>query len=275
MHYYPHHIGDYRRDTAHLSILEHGAYRLLLDEYYVSARPLPSDLPTLCRITRALSRAERDAVAHILRTYFQPTPEGYRHKRVEAELATYQERLDHATIAGRASAEARRNRRTTNATPTHDPTLVTPGVPPGAQPNTQPNVNPNSTNQEPGTNNQLRSHPGVNSPRPRPTLAQVRSQAPSLGLTPDEAETWWNAREASGWTRSSNGSTTPVGNWQADLKTYTHSSRQRQHDRQQAAATARTRHRLPPHPRHPAYTTAAATTHHTPQDIGEFCPDQR
>lgn len=273
MHYYPHHIGDYRRDTAHLSILEHGAYRLLLDEYYVSARPLPSDLPTLCRITRALSRAERDAVAHILRTYFQPTPEGYRHKRVEAELTAYQAKADQTAQAGRASGIARRTRspKFTNDAPTDVPTDTSTFVRTNVATETPTIVR---TNQEPGTNNQLRSHPGVNSPRPRPTLAQARSQAPSLGLTPDEAETWWNAREASGWTRSSNGSTTPVGNWQADLKTYTHSSRQRQHDRQQAA-TARTRHRLPPHPRHPAYITAAATTDHTPQDIGEFCPDQR
>lgn len=271
MHYYPHHIGDYRRDTAHLSILEHGAYRLLLDEYYVSARPLPSDLPTLCRITRALSRAERDAVAHILRTYFQPTPEGYRHKRVEAELATYQERLDQAHSAARTSAEVRRQRRSPSSVRTKTSATEQAEAQAPAHAGAQASA---IANQEPGTNNQLRSHPGVNSPRPRPTLAQARSQAPSLGLTPDEAETWWNAREASGWTRSSNGSTTPVGNWQADLKTYPHSSRQRQHDRQQAA-TARTRHRLPPHPRHPAYITAAATTDHTPQDIGEFCPDQR
>ena len=41
MHYYQFHCGDYARDTGHLSAAEHGAYRLMLDWYYINERPIP------------------------------------------------------------------------------------------------------------------------------------------------------------------------------------------------------------------------------------------
>ena len=37
--WYPHYPGDYGRDTGHLSLIEHGAYRLLLDHCYMTAKP--------------------------------------------------------------------------------------------------------------------------------------------------------------------------------------------------------------------------------------------
>jgi Protein of unknown function (DUF1376) len=40
MYYYQHHIGDYRKDTSHLSLIEHGIYRQLLDLYYITEKPL-------------------------------------------------------------------------------------------------------------------------------------------------------------------------------------------------------------------------------------------
>ena len=34
MHYYPKNIGDYRRDTMNLSLLEHGVYMTLIDQCF-------------------------------------------------------------------------------------------------------------------------------------------------------------------------------------------------------------------------------------------------
>lgn len=61
-----------------------------------------------------------------------------------------------------------------------------------------------------------------NAPARRPTLAQAKSAASSIGVAPEMADGWWNAREASDWMKgTAGGGTTPVGsNWQADLKTY-------------------------------------------------------
>ncbi len=53
MNYYSHHIGDYTTDTAHLSLLEDGAYRRLMDRYYTTEAPLPVDEPALFRVVRA------------------------------------------------------------------------------------------------------------------------------------------------------------------------------------------------------------------------------
>jgi len=53
----------------------------------------------------------------------------------------------------------------------------------------------------------------------RPTLNQAISQASNIGMTPEAATAWWQAREASDWQKATaGGSTTPVGrNWQADM----------------------------------------------------------
>ena len=41
MNFYKRFIGDYQRDTAHLAMLEHGAYTALLDAYHATEKPLP------------------------------------------------------------------------------------------------------------------------------------------------------------------------------------------------------------------------------------------
>lgn len=115
MHYYSHHIGDYRRDTSALSMIEHGAYRLLMDEYYVSGKPLPLDVVKLCRIVRALSKAERDAVSFILSEFFTPEDDGFHQCRIDAEIEIYEQQRIKASEAGKASAAKRNAIKTGNA----------------------------------------------------------------------------------------------------------------------------------------------------------------
>ena len=43
MNYYERHLGDYARDTGHLSMLEHGAYTLLMDRSSASEQGIPAD----------------------------------------------------------------------------------------------------------------------------------------------------------------------------------------------------------------------------------------
>lgn len=103
MNYYEHHLGDYVRDTAHLSMLEDGAYRRLMDAYYIREQPLPPALKDCCRLARAQSKPERDAVDAVLKEFFHQSPEGWRHKRCDEEIARY---LDKQAKA-RRSAQAR------------------------------------------------------------------------------------------------------------------------------------------------------------------------
>jgi len=70
MNFYQHHLGDYAKDTGHLSLLEHGVLRTLLDWQYSSERPLPAEISTLHRICRAFSRLERDTTTRIRNEFF-------------------------------------------------------------------------------------------------------------------------------------------------------------------------------------------------------------
>jgi len=86
MNFYKHFIGDYARDTAHLSMLEHAAYRMLLDHYYATEKPLP--MPAQCqRICRASTEAEKAAVKYVVETFF---PEGV-NKRADKEIKDFRD----------------------------------------------------------------------------------------------------------------------------------------------------------------------------------------
>ena len=93
MNYYPHHIGDYLRDTAHLTAIEDGIYRRMLDVYYASEKPLPLDNQWVCRLVRAHSKEERDAVEEILRQFFKKYEDGWRNKRADEEIRVLNKRL--------------------------------------------------------------------------------------------------------------------------------------------------------------------------------------
>lgn len=84
MNYYKRHLGDYARDAGHLSMLEHGAFTLLLDRYYAAERPLERD--EAIRVCRAKSKDEVAAVEYVLRSFFTEEPAGFRNKRADSEI---------------------------------------------------------------------------------------------------------------------------------------------------------------------------------------------
>lgn len=81
------HIGDYKRDTGHLRTVEHGAYFLLIMHYWARGA-LPNDDGQLARIAGMTDKEWRVA-RPTLAAFFQP---GWRHGRVEDELAAARER---------------------------------------------------------------------------------------------------------------------------------------------------------------------------------------
>lgn len=97
MNHYPHHLGDYAKDTMGLSLLEHGAYRLLIDAYYATERPIPPGLDAACRMVRAASKPERAAVDFVLKTYFHGDAHGWHHKRIDSEIAAYRAKSEKAS----------------------------------------------------------------------------------------------------------------------------------------------------------------------------------
>jgi uncharacterized protein YdaU (DUF1376 family) len=91
----PFYIADYLGDTEHLSTLQHGAYCLLLFSYWRRGG-LPNDDQQLANIAKMpLS----DWLIHrpILQALFY---DGWRHKRVDAELRRYGEKVARLRVAG-------------------------------------------------------------------------------------------------------------------------------------------------------------------------------
>lgn len=86
MNYYRRYIGDYGRDTALLSLAEHGAYALLLDHYYASEGPLPLDIEDLYRVARTIRPEEKKAVDRVLAQFFRREPDGFHNSRADAEI---------------------------------------------------------------------------------------------------------------------------------------------------------------------------------------------
>jgi uncharacterized protein YdaU (DUF1376 family) len=111
LNYYEHHLGDYMRDTAHLSMVEDCAYRRLLDAYYGREKPLPADLRDCCKLARATSKGERDAVAYVLREFFQLAEDGHHQGRADAEIERFKDKQRKA----KASADARWSQRETQS----------------------------------------------------------------------------------------------------------------------------------------------------------------
>lgn len=101
MNYFELYPGDYRRDTARLSLAEHGAYLLLMADYYASETPLPAELAALCRIVGAQGKAEQQAVKAVAEQYFPIGEDGLRHNsRADREIAKAQKRINAARENG-------------------------------------------------------------------------------------------------------------------------------------------------------------------------------
>lgn len=101
MNYYERHIGDYLKDTAHLSLLEHGLYCRLLDVYYTREGPIPE--AQAARLIGVRSKDEREALANVVREFFVLDGNDLRNSRCDREISRYNEKRRKAA----ASANAR------------------------------------------------------------------------------------------------------------------------------------------------------------------------
>lgn len=100
----PRYVGDWDRDTGHLSNEENGAYVRLIDWYWING-PLPDDdkkLGSIIRDHRGWKRMRQTLVA-----FFQRRDGLLYHKRVEAELAKAKRITEVRGKAGSEGAESK------------------------------------------------------------------------------------------------------------------------------------------------------------------------
>lgn len=99
-------VGDYLKDTSRLTTEQHGAYMLLLMDYWTKGAP-PNDDSVLASITRLDPRRWR-AQRPILEPFFHIEEGLWRHNRVERELTRWTEKkrlfAERASAGGRAKA---------------------------------------------------------------------------------------------------------------------------------------------------------------------------
>lgn len=107
MNHYPHHLGDYAKDTNGLTQGQHGAYRLLIDNYYATEKPLPNDIEELYTITRATTAAEKKNTDKVLAKYFSLKADGYHKNRIDEEIALYQVAVETARANGKKGGRPR------------------------------------------------------------------------------------------------------------------------------------------------------------------------
>jgi len=106
VHYYQFNIGDYIANTARLSNLEDLCYRRLLDLYYLNERPFNECSNSVAREIGFVDQIE--IVEFILTKYFTLIDGFWCQNRADKEILTYQNKLDSASKAGKASAKARK-----------------------------------------------------------------------------------------------------------------------------------------------------------------------
>jgi uncharacterized protein YdaU (DUF1376 family) len=86
LNYYNRHIGDYAKQTAHLSFAEDGAYNRMLDYYYSKELPLPLDRAVLYRKVRAKTKPEQAMIDSLLAEFFYEAEDGWHKNRCDEEI---------------------------------------------------------------------------------------------------------------------------------------------------------------------------------------------
>ena len=210
MHYYKRNIGDYAKKAGRLTMLQHGAYTLLIDSCY-DREAFPT-LEQALEWTWASTEAEVEAVKFVLSRFFKLDKDGcYVQDRVLEELLNYHKNADtNKRIADEREAK-RKESRTKREQSVDEP---------------PPNHKPLTTNQEPRTINQ---EPTVKATRGSRLSADwvlptewedwAKQERPDLNLQSvgEQFRDYWSAKAGSGSTKL---------DWQATWRNWVRNQKQ-------------------------------------------------
>lgn len=106
MNFYKRHIGDYLKDTSHLSLLEHGIYSRLLDVYYTRESAIPDEAAQ--RLIGARSKDEIKALNSILNEFFVLRDNAWYQTRCESEISSASDKADRNRESGKKGGRPRK-----------------------------------------------------------------------------------------------------------------------------------------------------------------------
>lgn len=194
----PLYVGDYISATRRLTTVQHGAYMLLLMEYWQTGEPLPDDAAILGRIS-GLTPSEWQTHATAIGRYFTVSNGVWLHDRVEVELKKARANQEKKSDAGKTGAYARwggksNGKRNADANADAIARALAEGMPPQC-----PSPSPIAER----------------ACAERPSLDEVKAHAQTIGLAEWKAADWFDEMEGGGWLDHNK---RPVGVWQAILR---------------------------------------------------------
>jgi uncharacterized protein YdaU (DUF1376 family) len=204
MHYYQFNIADYRKDTGHLSPMEHYIYRELIDWYYLDEKPITQNNPGVLRRLRLGSENENSLI-NVLQEFFVLEGEFWVHGRIEREISYFHRKSEAARVNGSKGGRPPKPKKT-KVVNLANPTL------------TQKKADAKLTNNhKPITN--IHSDAGA-SPRKNftpPTTETVSEYLREKSITHFTAEHFVDFYQARGWKLSSG---TKMSDWKAAVRTW-------------------------------------------------------
>lgn len=118
MNFYKRHIGDYIKDAAHLSLLEHGVYARLMDVYYTREAGIPDGQAN--RLIGARSKDEQQAVQNVLAEFFSLVDGVWIQSRCEREIEAASAKGEQNRENGKKGGRPRKNPSLTEPTKNPD-----------------------------------------------------------------------------------------------------------------------------------------------------------
>lgn len=166
MHYYQFNIADYRKDTYHLTPIEHYIYRTLIDWYYLDEQPIPKITQVVSRRLGLGSDMEPN-ISNVLKDFFIEHENAWHHKRIDQEINEYHNQCDKNKTNGKLGGRPKKTQVVTNGNPKlteANPTITL------------------TTNYKPLTNNQSNSVTNVTGGEP-PKITDPEEIIFGYGLT--------------------------------------------------------------------------------------------
>jgi uncharacterized protein YdaU (DUF1376 family) len=107
MNFYKRHIGDYIRDAAHLTLLEHGVYARLMDVYYTREAGIPD--AQAARLIGARTKDELQALECVLNEFFTNDDGVWMQSRCEREIEGANQQAEANRNNGKRGGRPKRN----------------------------------------------------------------------------------------------------------------------------------------------------------------------